>query len=127
MTVCSACGVAHERKNQRYCASCHADYMRKWRKANPLTGESLKRQTARAYARQYLIRGNIEISPCCVCGSSESEMHHPDHNQPLHVYWLCREHHLAWHLQEKDEPHLVFTEWLPAGAKPAQLHFARSE
>lgn len=28
---CSACGVEHLRKNQRYCNSCHAQYQRDWR------------------------------------------------------------------------------------------------
>jgi len=30
---CSACGAAHERAGQRYCAPCHAAYQRRWRAA----------------------------------------------------------------------------------------------
>lgn len=29
--VCSKCGSAHGRINQRYCAVCHAEYQRMWR------------------------------------------------------------------------------------------------
>lgn len=39
---CSMCGALHARKNQRYCAACHAVYMRKWRKVRRLELEALK-------------------------------------------------------------------------------------
>lgn len=28
---CSVCGEPRDRANQRYCRSCHAAYMRRWR------------------------------------------------------------------------------------------------
>lgn len=31
MHLCSKCGAEHDRP-QRYCAGCHAAYMREWRK-----------------------------------------------------------------------------------------------
>lgn len=71
--------------------------MREWRKTNPLEGEARKRSNARSYANQYLKRGKIDRRCCRICGSPDAEMHHPNHELPLQVTWLCRDHHLAWH------------------------------
>src|ERR1700681_1994907 len=71
--------------------------MREWRKKHPLTGGAKKRDIARSYAYEYMKRGKLKAAPCQVCGDAVSEMHHPDHELPLQVAWLCRDHHLAWH------------------------------
>jgi hypothetical protein len=120
--ICVKCGGTNDRSSeQKYCRPCHAAYQREWRKSHRLTGESRVRQTARAYARTYLNRGMIEILPCSVCGSPESEMHHPDHSRPLFIYWLCRDHHLAWHAHERATPGAKLEEWLPPGAAAARI------
>ena len=49
-------------------------------------------------------------------------MHHPDYSAPLHVYWLCRPHHLDWHTCEKESPAVTFSAWLPPNARPAKLY-----
>lgn len=112
MIACSNCGAEHNRPKQRYCRACHAEYMREWRKTNPLTGEALKRQTARAYAREYKARGHIEPVPCAVCGAAESQMHHPDHELPKVVVWLCRPCHLAWHAHWRATVAEAWSAWL---------------
>jgi hypothetical protein len=71
--------------------------MREWRKTHPLDGEAKKRDASRSYAGEYLKRGKLKAESCQVCGSPHAEMHHPDHELPLQVAWLCRDHHLAWH------------------------------
>ncbi len=71
--------------------------MREWRKSHPLTEEQRVRDRARSYANVYLRRGKLSRQPCEVCGSGDSQMHHPDYSKPLEVVWLCREHHLDEH------------------------------
>jgi ribosomal protein S27AE len=62
----------------------------------------LKRQerlkaNCRAYANVYLRRGKLKKLPCQRCGSTKSEMHHPDYSLPLEVLWMCRRCHLLEH------------------------------
>lgn len=51
--------------------------------------------------RVALQKGILKRKPCEVCGSTETEAHHPDYNRPLHVRWLCRPHHRRVHLNLK--------------------------
>ena len=74
--------------------------MREWRKTHPLTGEQRRKDNARSYAGVYLRRGKITKKTCQECGSTDSEMHHPDYDRPLLVWWLCRPCHLALHRGE---------------------------
>lgn len=114
MKICSKCRGEHDRDG-RYCADCHAAYMRHWRRLNPIEGEAKARDTARSYANSYLKRGLIAKLACQACGSPESEMHHPDHELPRHVIWLCRPCHLAWHSHCRASIKRLFAEWLEAG------------
>jgi hypothetical protein len=34
---------------------------------------------------------------CAICNSPNTEFHHPNNNLPLHIYFLCRKHHLEQH------------------------------
>lgn len=95
--VCSKCGERPRRPKHKYCAPCHAVYMREWRKTHPLTGDARKRQITRAYAREYRVRGYLTPKPCERCGNPKPEMHHTDYGKPLEVTWLCRRCHLAEH------------------------------
>lgn len=94
--VCSRCGAEHNRK-QRYCEACHAAYMREWRKTHKMNLGQRMRDNSRSYAGVFKRRGKIEQGPCILCGNPDSEMHHPDHEIPLNVVWLCRDCHLQWH------------------------------
>lgn len=121
MTLCQKCEGPNDRLGQRYCRPCHANYMREWRKTHKLIGDSRLRNHARARARLYFKRGWINAGPCAVCGSPQSEMHHPDYSRPLHIYWLCRPHHLEWHAFERLNPAHSFDEWLPPGSTAATV------
>lgn len=90
-------GTKRAGKDYRYCAPCHADYMREWRKTHKLNAQQRKKDTARSYARVYLLRGKIKRRPCRRCGK-RAEMHHPDYTKPTKVVWLCKRHHITTHL-----------------------------
>lgn len=95
--ICARCNRENDRPAQRYCLDCHAAYMRDWRKTHPLFGGARMRDSARSYAKEYRKRDHLQKEPCRVCGDANTEMHHPDHELPLMVVWLCRRCHLAWH------------------------------
>jgi hypothetical protein len=97
MIRCSGCGDEHGRIGQRYCAPCHAAYMREWRKTHPLNAEQLVKRNARAYARVYETRGHLTRQPCAHCLADGVERHHPDYAKPIDVVWLCRPCHLKLH------------------------------
>ncbi|MBB3288760.1 MULTISPECIES: hypothetical protein [unclassified Rhizobium] len=63
----------------------------KWSLAHP------KERWAHSALRSALKRGLIEKRPCQVCGSEDSEAHHPDYDRPMLVEWYCRTHHKAEH------------------------------
>lgn len=107
-TPCSKCGQPHERAGQRYCADCHATYMREWRRTHSLNDEAKMRDNARSYAGTYKRRGKLDPEPCMCCGSPDAEMHHPDHERPLVVVWMCRACHLSWHAFWRD---VVLVAW----------------
>lgn len=45
--------------------------------------------------------GRLKKEPCEVCGSANSEAHHPDYSDRLNVRWMCRKHHALHHRTEK--------------------------
>jgi hypothetical protein len=59
-----------------------------YRKNNPL--KILARKKVFASLRNK----SLEKGKCELCDSHEVEAHHPDHNKPLQIQWLCRKHHL---------------------------------
>jgi hypothetical protein len=75
----------------------HAAWMREWRKTHPMTEAQRTRDNARSYAGVYLRRGILKKLPCRVCGSEQTQMHHPDYSKPLDVIWLCEKHHRDMH------------------------------
>jgi len=60
---------------------------RRYRHKNPI------KTKARSDARYALKTGKIKKQNCLVCGSKDTEMHHPDYNEPLQVIFYCKEHH----------------------------------
>jgi hypothetical protein len=94
-------------EGQRYCKSCHAAYMRKWRKTHPLKGEAKLKDKCRSYAYTYYKRGHLTKSPCQICGDPKSQMHHDDYSKPLQVKWFCRKCHLKYHREILNAPQLA--------------------
>jgi len=94
--TCSHCQLAHDAPG-RYCRSCHAAYMRNWRKTHPLTPEEKRKDSCRSMSSYYLKIGKLTRTDCKDCDSPDTEMHHPDYGQPLLVVFLCRPCHLARH------------------------------
>jgi hypothetical protein len=75
------------------CNACKAAYMRNWRKNHPLNDEQRFKANARSYANAYQRRGLVKKEPCMLCGSENSQKHHPDYSKPLFIIWLCKECH----------------------------------
>lgn len=85
------------RLKHRWCAPCHATYMREWRKTHRMSPEQRRKDIARSYANEYKKRGKLARKPCEKCGEPKSQMHHEDHTKPLEVTWLCRKCHIELH------------------------------
>ena len=96
MNKCIKCGVSDRMENQRWCKSCHAEYMRAWRRTHRLNDEQRTKDNCRSYAGVYKRRGKLLAEDCKVCGDP-AEMHHADYSKPLDVDWLCKKHHQALH------------------------------
>lgn len=74
-------------------------YLRHQRCENP------QKSKARAMAARAAKDGRITREPCYFCGSAENlEMHHPNYEYPLKVYWLCRQCHRRLDNMNKLEP-----------------------
>ncbi len=79
---------------QAYCASCHAAYIREWRKDNPISEEQRRRNIARVTVNVNLRRGKIHKTPCPCCGSMDVKARILDYAHPLKsVVWLCAAAH----------------------------------
>lgn len=63
---------------------------------------SRDRVAAHNAVNKALLRGQMTKWPCQVCGSADSEAHHPDHQNRLGVVWLCDEHHKEAHRATKE-------------------------
>lgn len=103
--LCPRCVLRAKDYPHRYCLPCHAAYMRDWRKSHGPTDEGRRRAIARAYTKVYVRRGKLHRSPCCICGSSKSQIHHLDYVRPLLIVWVCRSCHEWIHLIEKAQKH----------------------
>jgi hypothetical protein len=52
---------------------------------------------ARWIVNNAIADGRLQKRDCIICGDSNSEAHHPDHNNPLLIEWLCKKDHLTAH------------------------------
>lgn len=105
---CSTCGGPRDRDGQRTCSTCHAEYQRIWKRERT----TQFRKMSRATAFQAKTTGKIAPQPCQICGTPKADMHHPDHEMPHFVFWLCRAHHAAWHEHWKSTVLNAFAEWV---------------
>lgn len=55
--------------------------------------------SARHKAREAITNGDIEETPCEICGSKTVHAHHDDYGKPLQVRFLCPKCHKKWHLE----------------------------
>lgn len=116
-TTCSVCNINPNASNKRMCKRCHATYMRHWRKTHPLSVESKKLASVRAYSRTLEKRGRFNKIPCQICNDVNSERHHPEPKNPHKIIYLCRSHHLLHHQGWLDISHLKEQISLPLKAK----------
>ena len=56
-----------------------------------------KKAQAHGIVAYALKRGTLIRQMCHICGSEESQAHHPDYDRPLDVVWLCQSHHKQAH------------------------------
>ena len=56
---------------------------------------------ARAKVTNSLKVGTLSRLPCEVCGVLKAQAHHDDYSKPLDVRWLCRDHHSAFHKEQR--------------------------
>src|SRR5260221_14377880 len=78
---------------------CHAE-SKNAQKRRRYANEYSKRNPIKMLARKKVYRekraGRLKEAPCR-CGSLKVEAHHPDHNFPLEIIWLCKRHHIEIH------------------------------
>lgn len=65
--------------------------------------ERARREAARLIVNLMVLHGWRKKQPCEICGTIDPvEAHHPSYDDPLSVQWLCRVHHHALHVRERD-------------------------
>lgn len=47
-------------------------------------------------------KGEIIRLPCEICGEKIVEAHHDSYDKPLEVRWLCRKHHVEFHVKKRE-------------------------
>ncbi len=109
-----------QRKRARLAASKvraeNADAMRQSKRDWRIKNQERVRKYRRDYYRQHTEKvnahnavlnavreGRLVPQPCTVCGSEKFiDGHHDDYSKPLVVRWLCRAHHKAFHIAERE-------------------------
>lgn len=101
--LCAMCNINKRRPTHAYCLNCHSKSMRKYRNTHELTAHQRKIMNCHSYAHVYMKRGKIIKKSCEKCGNINSQMHHPNYNEPLNIIWLCRPCHLQLHKIEHSQ------------------------
>jgi len=99
---CARCGIGPRYRYRNgqsftYCLDCKRAAEREWRRTHPLSDEQKVRARTRAIARYLRAQGRLNPEPCLLCGAAETQMHHPDYNNPYRVEWLCMPCHIEHH------------------------------
>lgn len=105
---------------QAQCKACHRQTNRKHKQENSELYKHYSREHYRKNKQQYKVRdrrysknkanavsavfyaikkGKLTRKPCEVCGAEKADAHHDDYAKPLEVRWLCRSHHVQWHVK----------------------------
>jgi hypothetical protein len=53
-----------------------------------------EKERARSLLAYHVRKGYIVKQPCCRCGNTKAQAHHPDYSKPLEIVWLCRACHM---------------------------------
>lgn len=110
-----------------WCRECHAEYCKPYKKSKKYKEyqkqyrqtESCKEAMKRG-RKKYVERnpekikaknainnaiayGKMDRGACEICGESNADGHHPDYSKPLDVKWLCHQHHMDHHNNEKEK------------------------
>lgn len=98
-----ACGKDFAKGDRGYCPACRNAKSAAYKRAHPLTKKEDKfKKWIRFTTYTAVKRGYLEKLPCEVCGEVEKvDAHHDDYQQPLKVRWLCKQHHLEHHKNER--------------------------
>lgn len=59
------------------------------------------KERARQVIRERIYDGRLARGACMICGQPNADAHHEDYAKPLEIYWLCRLHHSAAHINPK--------------------------
>ncbi len=121
--LCGAPGCRrHARTSGRYCSTCHAAAVRRWRDGDRAAINERRREAAakrtelrrardvaRATLAMAIKRGKIERRPCAVCAARNVTAYQYDPARPLDVTWVCRAHRAAW-IDDAEQLHRQATE-----------------
>lgn len=111
-TKCVSCGKPLHRKSEYYCSEvCRRAYIQRvGEKAPPFLSKwkvrkrkeiedplILLRKKVRRKTNDLIRRGVLRRGCCVICRSRDVVPHHEDYSDPLHVIWLCEQHHSEYH------------------------------
>ena len=126
---CSVCKEIKEKEAFALCRTngrqttrkeCHSRYNKEhYRKKKKVFKErdrnySKNKGKAKSAVGLAIKKGKLTRQPCEKCGAEKTDAHHDDYAKPLEVRWLCRSHHIQWHV-DNGEALNAFTvkHWTP--------------
>jgi len=109
------------RKNGRQttCKECHSRYNKEhYRKNKKVFKERTKNYSknkakAKSAVSYAIKKGKLIRQPCEKCGAEKTDAHHDDYAKPLEVRWLCRSHHIQWHVKNEALNTFTVKHWTP--------------
>lgn len=89
---CRQCLARRDKDSKKLRRDYHKEYNR---------GNGLQQFCAKQIVYNMKKMGILEKGPCEICGDENSFSHHDDYNEPWKVRWMCRQHHMEWHRNNK--------------------------